>query len=176
MWKYREQARLRPCCRPLTAHPAPLTGPRRRRRSSYAGREDVLRRAEGARACHVVARAMSGMSVVSWPWTGAAFRVERHGNSCTPSLDTGRRDSCTPSSRGRVVGLPRFFSRRRPGGPCCVFKAHGRKDAGSTRGSAMHSLFFPAVEACRRGDADMQSRAVPTQRHACLGFSVSSIL
>ena len=36
--------------------------------------------------------------------------------------------------------------------------------------------FSAAVEVCRSGDADMQPRAVPTQRHACVGFRVRSVL
>ena len=47
--------------------------------------------------------------------------------------------SFQPGQGGRAGAL--FFSRRRAGGPCCVFQAHGRKDAGSTGDSAMHTLF-----------------------------------
>ena len=43
-------------------------------------------------------------------------------------------------------------------------------------GFGQAQFFSPAVEVCRSGGADMQPRAVPTQRHACVGFSVRSVV
>ena len=108
--------------------------------------------------------------------TTCATGVERHGHSSTPSLHTRCRRSCSPSNRGRVLGLARFLFAATGGGPMLCVSGTWQKGRREHGGFGHAHPFSAAVEVCRSGDADMQPRAVPTQRHACVGFRVRSVL